>query len=309
MAARCIARAVAAAIVAASSVCLPAVAGIRVVASTTDLAALASAITEGSDTVDTIVPAGADAEAYTARPGDIEKLRRADIIVRVGLGYDYWFDRLLVQAGNPGLMRGGDGYVDGSIGIPLLEVRGENVVNEGGHSHGAANPHYWLDPQNAVIVTGGIAEALIRATPEARETIVSRRQRFLTALEARMAAWRAQAAAFSGAKLVAYHNAWPYFVRRFQLDLVDLIEPKPGVAASPAHLAQLIVRGREAGVRAVLLEPHEPAEASRFVAARLGVPVVILAPSVGSIPEARDYFGLFDADIGALAKALAKATR
>ena len=283
-------------------------------ASTADLAALAAAIAGEPvaddsvpvDTVETIVPAGIDAEAFEPRPGDIDRLRRADVIVRVGLGYDYWLDRLLAKAGNARLMRGGDGYVDGSAGIPLLEVRGESVVNEGGHSHGAANPHYWLDPQNAVIITGGIAEALIRAMPAARERIVAGRARFLAALAVRMAAWRAQAAAFAGAKVIAYHDSWPYFARRFRLDLVDFIEPKPGVAASPTHLARLIAMGRQQGARAVLHEPYEPAETSRFVAARLGVPVVVLAPSVGSMPGTGDYLGLFDTNVAALAKGLTK---
>ncbi len=292
---------------------------VRVVATTADLAALATtfvlAFAGDGATVETIVPAGADAEAFVPRPGDIEKLRRADIIVRVGLGFDYWLDRLLVQAGNPRLMRGGDGYVDGSAGIPLLEVRGESIVNEGGHAHGAANPHYWLDPHNAVIITGGIAEALIRIVPAQRERIIAERERFLATLAERMAAWRA----FAGAKVIAYHDTWPYFARRFRLDVADFIEPKPGVAPSPAHLARLIDLGRQserqpgqevhAAVRAVLHEPHEPVDASRFVAARLGVPVVVLAPSVGSMAGTGDYLALFDTNLATLGKALGEPSR
>jgi len=288
---------------------------VRVVATTADLAALASVLTPAfagdGAAVETIVPAGADAEAFVPRPGDIEKLRRADIVVRVGLGFDYWLDRLLVQAGNPRLMRGGDGYVDGSAGIPLLDVRGESVVNEGGHAHGAANPHYWLDPHNALIITGGIAEALIRLAPADRERIVAARERFLATLAERMAVWHA----YAGMKVIAYHDTWPYFARRFRLDVVDFIEPKPGVAPSPAHLARLIDLGRQTErqpgqeVRAVLHEPHEPAEASRFVAAKLGVPVVVLAPSVGGMPATGDYLVLFDTNLAALGKALGEPSR
>ncbi len=57
-------------------------------------------------------------------------------------------------------------------------------------------------------------------------------------------------------------------------------------------------------MRAVVHEPAEPADASRFVAERLGVPVVVLAPSVGSFPGADDYFALFDTNIAALVVAL-----
>src|SRR5207302_9804105 len=137
---------------------------------------------------------------------------------------------------------------------------------EGGHAHGAANPHYWLDPENAKIVTLGIAEALTQLLPTERERIVTNRDRFLTELDRRMAAWSARLAPAAGAKFIAYHNSWPYFARRFRLDVLDFIEPKPGVAPSPAHLARLIAKGRQAGVRAVLHEPYEPPDASKFIA-------------------------------------------
>src|SRR5262249_36303909 len=124
----------------------PASAAVRVVAATADLAALAAAVGGDLVEVETIVPPGSDPEAFEPRPGDLEKVRRADILVRVGLGYDYWLDRLIAQIGDKRLLRGGESYVDASAGIPLLEIRGQSVVNEGGHAHGVANPHYWLDP-------------------------------------------------------------------------------------------------------------------------------------------------------------------
>jgi ABC-type Zn uptake system ZnuABC Zn-binding protein ZnuA len=201
-------------------------------------------------------------------------------------------------------MRGGEGYVDASTGIPLLEIRGQTVVNEGGHAHGVANPHYWLDPSNAAIVAAGIAEALTRLAPGQRDRIAKNRERFVSALDARLRRWSDLLAPFAGAKLIAYHNTWPYFARRFRLDVVAFVEPKAGVAPSPAHLAHLIAEGRRAGVRAIVHEPYEPEDASRLVAERLGVPLVRLATSVGSASDAEDYFALFDHDVAALARAL-----
>jgi hypothetical protein len=45
------------------------------------------------------------------------------------------------------------------------------------------------------------------------------------------------------------------------------------------------------------------------VAQKLGVPVVLLATSVGSVLEAKDYFALFDHNVAALAKALGVASQ
>ena len=295
---------IAAAAVAAAS----ASAAVRVVATTTDLAALVTVVGGDLVTAESIVPAGADPEAFEPRPGDLGKLRQADLLVRVGLGYDYWLDAVVNRIGDKRLMRGGERYLDASLGIPLLEIRGQSVVNEGGHAHGVANPHYWLDPENAIVVTAGIAEALVRIAPGQRERILANRERFLSELETRRQRWGEILAPFAGAKLIAYHNSWPYFARRFRLDVTAFIEPKAGVAPSPAHLAQLISEGRRTQVRAVLHEPHEPDIASRFVAQKLSIPVVRLAISVGSLPGTDDYLALFDYNIAALAKALSART-
>jgi ABC-type Zn uptake system ZnuABC Zn-binding protein ZnuA len=277
---------------------------VRVVATTTDMASLVSAVGGDLVAVETLVPPATDPEAFEPRPGDIDKVRRANLLVRVGLGYDFWLDALIAQVGDKRLMRGGEGYLDASSGIPLLEIRGQSVVNEGGHAHGVANPHYWLDPDNAAIVTAGVVEALARSVSGERERLVANRQRFLAELVRRRAQWTAALASFAGVKLVAYHNSWPYFARRFRLDIVDFVEPRAGVAPSPAHLAHLIAEGRKAGVRAILHEPYEPEDASRLLAQKLGVPFVRLATSVGSVPHTEDYLALFEFNVTALARAL-----
>jgi ABC-type Zn uptake system ZnuABC Zn-binding protein ZnuA len=282
----------------------PASAALRVVAATTDIAALAAAVGGDSVSVEAIVPPAVDPEAFEPRFGDVEKVRHADLLVRVGIGYDYWLEKLINQVDDKRLMRGGNGYVDASAGIPLLEIRGQTPMNEGGHAHGVANPHYWLDPENAVLVTAGIAEALVRLAPEQHGRIIDNRARFLAELEEHRKRWSALLGPFVGVKLIAYHNTWPYFARRFRLDVVDFVEPRPGVAPSPAHLARLISEGRKRQVRAILHEPYEPDDASRLLAQKLGVPFVLLATSVGSLPGTDDYFALFDYDVAALAKAL-----
>jgi ABC-type Zn uptake system ZnuABC Zn-binding protein ZnuA len=273
------------------------------------VASLARAVAGDLATVATIVPPGSDPEAFEARPRDLLRLRGADLLVRVGLGLDFWVDNLAAQLGNPDLLRGGARSVDCSQGIPLLEVRGRSVVPEDGHAHGAANPHYWLDPANAATMTAAIVEGIVRIAPDLALQVEDNRGRFLMALNARMARWQSQLAPAAGAAVIAYHNSWPYFARRFRLDVVDFVEPKEGVAPSPAHLASLLGAAREHGVRAILQESYEPQDQSRLLAEKLDVPLVLLAPGVGGVPEAGDYLALFDYDVAALTRALAPEAR
>src|SRR3954468_15161012 len=124
---------------------------IQVVTTTTDLRSLTEAVGGDRVTVISLAPANMDAEDYQPRPQDVLRLKNARLLVRVGLDYDLWADRLLAQAGKPELARGGTGYVDASFAIAVLELRGMSVGAGDGHAHGSGNPHYWLDPKNAEI--------------------------------------------------------------------------------------------------------------------------------------------------------------
>ena len=279
---------------------------IQVVTTTTDLRSLAEAV--GGEHVEAVnlVPAGMDAEDYQPKPQDVLRLKNARMLVRVGLDYDLWLDRLLAQPGRREIGRGGPGYVDASFAIAVLELRGMSVGPGDGHAHGSGNPHYWLDPKNAEIVTGTILEALARIDPANAAHYEANRLAFLSRLQSKLAEWQEKLAPLKAMPIVAYHNSWPYFARRFHLDFVGFIETKPGVPPSPAHLAGIVKTMRERGVRIVVREPHEPERDVAFVASKAGASVVKLAASVGALPEAGDYISLFDVNVEALKSAAAR---
>jgi ABC-type Zn uptake system ZnuABC Zn-binding protein ZnuA len=278
---------------------------IRVVTTTTDLRSLTEAV--GGDLVDAVslVPANFDAEEYQPKPQDVLRLKDARLVVRVGLDYDLWFDRLLEATAARELRRGGPGYVDASWGIAPLEVRGVTVGPGDGHAHGSGNPHYWLDPKNANFITANILEGLARIDPANAKTYEANRQAFLARLSAKLTEWETRLAPLRSKPLIAYHNSWPYFARRFRLDFVDFLEAKPGVPPTPSHLAGIIEAMRTQGARMVVREPYEPERDVAFVAAKADASVVVLAASVGALPGTGDYLSLFDTDVAALVDAAA----
>jgi ABC-type Zn uptake system ZnuABC Zn-binding protein ZnuA len=276
---------------------------IPVVTTTTDLRSLTEEV--GGDFVAAVslVPSNMDAEDYQPRPQDVLRLKNARLLVRVGLDYDLWADRLLAQAGRPEIGRGGPGYVDASFAIAVLELRGMSVGAGDGHAHGSGNPHYWLDPKNAEIVTGTILEALARIDPENAGHYEANRQAFLARLQTKLTEWESRLAPLRAMPMVAFHNSWPYFARRFRLDFIGFIETKPGVTPSPAHLAGIIRAMQTRGVRFVVREPQEPERDVAFVARGAGASIVTLAASVGALPHTGDYIALFDANVAALTAA------
>jgi ABC-type Zn uptake system ZnuABC Zn-binding protein ZnuA len=276
---------------------------IPVVTTTTVLRSLVEAVGGDHVAVVSLVPASLDAEDYQVKPQDILRLKNARILVRVGLDYDLWLDRLLVQAGKREVARGGSGYVDASFGIATLELHGMSVGPGDGHAHGHGNPHYWLDPKNAEIMTATIAAALTQNDPDHAAAYETNRLAFLARLQGKLAEWETRLAPLKAMPIVAYHNSWPYFARRFRLDFVAFIEVKPGVPPSPGHLAAIVRTMRARGVRIVVREPHEPQRDVAFVAGKANASVVTLTTSVGALPGSDDYIALFDVNVDALTAA------
>jgi zinc/manganese transport system substrate-binding protein/zinc transport system substrate-binding protein len=275
---------------------------LAIVTTTTDLRSLVEAVGGDRVSVTSLVPPQLDPEDYQPKPQDVARLKQARMAVRVGLDFDIWFDRLLQQTG---IGRRDPRYVDASYAIAPLEVRGATVGPGDGHAHGSGNPHYWLDPKNAEIITGNILEALVRVDPHNAFTYEANRLAFLKRLDGKLAEWEAKLAPLANVPLVSYHNTWAYFARRFRLDFVGFIEPRPGVPPSPFQLSAIIKTIQTRKVPIIVRASHEPERHAAFVAKRTDIAIAVLAASVGALPEAVDYLSLFDTNVAALLAAKA----
>ena len=280
---------------------------IVVVATTAELRALAIVVGGDAIRASHLIPAGQDGETFQPRPRDMVQLREAQVVIRVGVDYDLWLDPLLRQSENRAIRRGMPGYIDASRDIALLDIRAGGAGSGDGHAHGRGNPHYWLDPMNAEIITATILEALATIDPPNAKRYEANRLAFLAELERRMDGWKRAFASATArapherAALIAHHDTWPYFARRFRLHFAGIIEPRAGVPPGPGHLASL---ARLPGIKAVVREPHEPMRDAQFIATKTGAPVVILASNVGVVPEARDYLSLIDYNVRTLSQAI-----
>lgn len=283
----------------------PSLAALAVVTTTSDLQSIAEAVGGSQVVATSLAPPLTNAETFQPRPQDLQRLQAAALVVRVGLDYDRWLDGLLKKTGRADLMRRGRAHVDASYGIALLDIRSAVLDATSGHGHGAGNPHYWLDPRNAEIVSANVQQGLSRVDPEHAPAYAANRERFVAALRARQRDWEARLAALVGQPVLAYHDSWAYFARRFRLRIVDVIEPKPGIPPSPARLAALLRTMQQERVRAIIRQPFDPESMPRLLAQKSGAKIVVLAASVGALPPARDYFAMMEYNVAALAAAYA----
>ena len=194
--------------------------------------------------------------------------------------------------------------MDASYAIALLEVLGASIGDAGGHAHGSGNPHYWLDLANAEIITGNILEALLRLDPGNASFYEKRRLDYLALLRTKIELWTMQLAPFAGKAIVAYHNDWAYFARRFRLNIASFVETRPGVPPSPAHLATLATLIREKEIRVFVRQVQQPAadRVPRCTRQRSGC-----AAGNVAVCGTEDYISLFEVNISNLRKAFLSA--
>jgi ABC-type Zn uptake system ZnuABC Zn-binding protein ZnuA len=280
---------------------------IRVVTTTMDLAALAEAIGGDRVEVESLLKGYQDPHAVEVRPSYMLKLNKADLFVKVGLDLEIWSQLLVEGSRNPRIFPGAPGYVDASQGVDLLEIPNTRVDRSFGDIHLFGNPHYWLDPLNGKIILENILAGLTRVSPSDAAYFRKNKEAYASQIDKAMARWLKQMEPYRGVKVVTYHNSWPNFVKRFGLNVVGYLEPKPGIPPSPSHLAQLVSRMRQEGVRVIIKEPYFPDAAPRLVAEQTGARVVVLSPSVGAVERANDYIALFDSNIGKLIDAFQEA--
>jgi ABC-type Zn uptake system ZnuABC Zn-binding protein ZnuA len=241
------------------------------------------------------------------KPSFLLKLQKADLLILVGLQLELgWLPPLINQSRNPKIQVGGPGYLDASTTCEVLEIPTGQVTRAMGDVHPQGNPHYWLDPENGRRIAKSIQEKLSQMQPADTAYFVQRLADFDRRLREAEKRWEAQMAPYRGRKVVTYHRSWANFVRRFAVEVVDYVEPKPGIPPTPAHTLELIGLMKRENIKLILVEPYFDLRTPQSIARQTGAEVVVLLPSVGGAKEVTDYFQLFDHNIGALTSAVGR---
>ncbi len=298
----------AAALFAASA--LPAAAaGLRVVATTEDLASLAREVGGDKITVVALAKGYQDPHFVDPKPSFILEVNRADLLIVVGRELEIgWLPPLVNSARNAKIMPGGNGYLDASMNVKILEIPAGQVTRAMGDVHPQGNPHYWLDPGNGRKIAQAIKDKLSQLDPADKPTFESRYADFDKRLAAAEAKWDATMAPYKGTKIVTYHRSWPNFMERFGLNVIGYVEPKPGIPPSPSHTIDLIAEMKAQGAKLIVVEPYFDLKTPQSITNQIGGKTLVLAPSVGGDKAATDYIQLFEYNVNLLAATLKQLT-
>lgn len=267
-----------------------ALADLDVVATTPDLAAVAKEI--GGDHVEVTALAlpTQDPHFVDARPHLALALARADLLIAVGLGLEAgWLPTLQTGARNGDIQRGARGFLEASTLVGLLDVPTERVDRSMGDVHPGGNPHFMYDPRRVARVARGIARKMGELDPENRQAYESNASAFVARVDRERARWERELAPLRGQAVVPYHRSMSYLADWLGLELVEHLEPRPGIAPNPRHVARVLAAARSRHARMILQESFYPTSTSRLVAEQSGAPLVVI-PSGPGFREGQSYF-------------------
>ena len=284
---------------------------LAVVASFSILGDMAAQI--GGDRIALRVIAGpdVDAHAFQPRPSDVAALRDARVVVRNGLGFDGWVDRLVGAAGFRGAL------VTATDGITPRSMAGHT------HDHGGAgrrrphgvsaaqvpDPHAWQDLRLGQGYVRTIAAALAAADPAGAAIYRSNAEAYANRLAALDAWVRAQVATVpqDRRRVVTSHDAFGYFGAAYGIAFIAPQGVSTETEPSGAEVARLIRLIREQRITAVFMEnmanPTMITRIAHEAGVRLGGRLYVDALSVPSGPAAT-YEAMFRHNVGLLVPAM-----
>ena len=292
------------AIIAIAGMSASAGAQIRVVATTPDLASVAREI--GGDKVNVVALAKPteDPHFVDAKPSHIVTLNRADALIEGGAELELgWLPPLLENSRNGKIAAGAPGRIVASDGIRMLEVP-TSFDRSKGDVHSLGNPHFLIDPVNVKIIARNIANHFSQIDPKNAATYNGNLSRFNAKLDAKFADWQKVLTPYKGARIVTYHKDFVYLAPRFGLTIVDELEAKPGIAPSPAHLAEVIGKMRSTGAKVILVQPFQNRKTAETVARQTRAAVLDVPQQPGAATNTATYFDMMDNIVNTLARGL-----
>ncbi len=233
---------------------------------------------------------------YSPRPSDLVAVRKARVFIEIGMGLEVWVGALVRNAGNGNL---------------LVVTTSENVARvvdpatePNAQSHGGDNPHIWLDPENAKLMVGRIAEAFAQADSAHAGEYRANRDRYVQQVDALAAELTRELQRVADRRIIVHHPAWPYFARRFGFDIAGEIITQSGAEPSARRMQALARRIREEHIRAIVSEPQLNQKLPRILAQESGARLVVLTAMPGGVPGTGTYLDMLRYNVMQLAQAL-----
>lgn len=250
---------------------------------------------EGIKVVNMAEPKTGCLHDYQMTPADMKMAEKADIMVINGAGMETFIEKIIKE--RPQLK-----IVEASKGLELLkeedhqdesehdeeDIHEEDIEHKDheheGHDH-SVNPHIWVSVSGAIDEVKNIGEQLAIADPDNAQKYQSNVDEYVKKLETQREKMYNALKAIGNKNIVTFHEAFPYFAKEFDLNIIEVIQTEEGSTPSAGELASKIRKIKESNVKALFTEPQNSTNLVQTVSKETGIMVYELDPVVTGTEE------------------------
>ncbi len=249
----------------------------KVVTTLTVLEYITKEVGQDKVEVEALLPGDSDPHFADARPDYILKVNQADMLVYIGLDLEIgWLPKVIEQSRNPKIFLGQPGNCDVSRGVYVLEVPDKKVDRSMGDIHIFGNPHYWLDPLNAVIIARNIKDHLSQIDPENKNFYENNFKNFATRIKNLTNELSTKYKNLKDLKVAVHHREFIYLINRFGLKEIVSLEEKMGVPPNASYLKKVVDIVKKEDVRIILIAPYNNPKYAEFIKNQTNAKVAVV---------------------------------
>jgi len=230
----------------------------KVVTTFTVIADMARNVAGDAAQVESITKPGAEIHNYQPTPGDLLKVRDAQLVLWNGLNLEVWFERFF------GRMK--------DVPRAVVSQGIEPIAIAQGPYAGKPNPHAWMSPQAALIYVDNIRDALVEHDPAQADTYRRNADAYKARITATLDPLRQQLQAIPAERrwLVSSEGAFSYLARDLGLKELYLWPINADQQGTPQQVRRVIETVRAERIPAVFSESTVSAAPAEQVARESG---------------------------------------
>ena len=301
---------------------------IKVVTSIKPIHSLVSYIMEGVGSPDLIVDGYNSPHGFSLKPSHAKMLQEADIVIYVGEGLEEFLEKpleslaqnavkfeLLKQSGmkklkfrERNIFEGHDDHDDHGHGKKKKddhddhddhdhdkkakkEDHDDHGHDDHGHGHGEFDPHIWLDPMNAKIIIKKVTNQLSKLDKDNSSTYKSNSKKALKEIDNLIK--QVKSDINKSAKVVVFHDAYQYFEKRFDVNIIGALTVNTDVLPGAEQLAEIREVIEHEKVTCVLSEPQFNPDIVKTIANDTNINMGVLDPLGAKLDKGKTlYFNL-----------------
>jgi zinc transport system substrate-binding protein len=152
------------------------------------------------------------------------------------------------------------------------------------HAHGGPDPHYWMSPEEAMVMAHDIADFLIALNPGSYEKYGANLVAVLKRIAEVDSLVRQAVATAPNKTVMIYHPALAYMGRDYGFEQISFEDE--GKSPSPARMKQLIDLARNKKIKTIFIQAEYDLRNARSLSGETGAELIVINPMNRNWPEA-----------------------